>query len=602
MDAPAGTQADAFAPALADPACRPRPLANDAASLVLAVVGLSFLWPCLGSSATMHFRHAMANSASLITTDWHAVIMGILYLIAIVLCLGARRSLNRLLASPRLGPVALGLGIGGIVGHVLLVGSPLMGSSTPLVTAVVLLGFVLSIAFIVGHILAWGTLLARMPIGRAIFVIGASNALSYALQLGIDVAFGTGLLAYLVICPIPSGLALFVLSRRTGASEMGEDGSAESARSGSPADSAGLGLRGLPWKLIVPIVVLIYLEQILTSLLFQRYTDWPRDNLTITLAVGCAIWLVASAYLWRAGGLGTAKRARGRGAQREAKEASLPDVASAPCRADAPASGANGPEGTDTPSRTGTSDAALATLFAGLAVIYMAALLVTIVLPALTGPFTERLLVAAGSSLRVLLWITIACAVDAGRTRPLPGYLVYVLFVLAIPVSRLASLAFSRTSPEVIAALVAPGTIVPIVGVVLFLMAATFVVLNARDTRRRLNAGQGVIGASGAGGTGPGGNGGFGDAAGPGGTAGADGAAGGRDGQGARLAQVAQEAGLSARETEVLGLICLGYSARHAGQKMGISESTVVSHVTHIYRKLGVSSKQELIALVNEDR
>ena len=63
---------------------------------------------------------------------------------------------------------------------------------------------------------------------------------------------------------------------------------------------------------------------------------------------------------------------------------------------------------------------------------------------------------------------------------------------------------------------------------------------------------------------------------------------------------LAAEAGLSPRETDVLELVCHGFTAKRAGEKLGISESTVVSHMTHIYRKLGVSSKQELVALVEE--
>ena len=64
-------------------------------------------------------------------------------------------------------------------------------------------------------------------------------------------------------------------------------------------------------------------------------------------------------------------------------------------------------------------------------------------------------------------------------------------------------------------------------------------------------------------------------------------------------AELARVASLTPRETEVLGLMCDGYSARHAAERLGISESTVVSHVSHIYRKAGVSSRQQLVALVD---
>ena len=52
---------------------------------------------------------------------------------------------------------------------------------------------------------------------------------------------------------------------------------------------------------------------------------------------------------------------------------------------------------------------------------------------------------------------------------------------------------------------------------------------------------------------------------------------------------------LSQREAEVLSLIVRGRSVPHISQRLLISRSTVKTHVTHIYTKLGVSDRQEMI-------
>jgi DNA-binding CsgD family transcriptional regulator len=116
-----------------------------------------------------------------------------------------------------------------------------------------------------------------------------------------------------------------------------------------------------------------------------------------------------------------------------------------------------------------------------------------------------------------------------------------------------------------------PEYVIPAAGVMLFAVAAVFVGLNMYETSRLLSAAN-----SGA----------------------AEDAPVAQPTDAERRGELARERGLSARETEVLELICRGYSARRIGERLSISESTVVSHTTHIYRKFGVSSKQALIELV----
>lgn len=55
---------------------------------------------------------------------------------------------------------------------------------------------------------------------------------------------------------------------------------------------------------------------------------------------------------------------------------------------------------------------------------------------------------------------------------------------------------------------------------------------------------------------------------------------------------------LTGREIEVMQLICKGRSKNYIAENLGISENTVRSHSQHIYQKLGIHSKQELLDMV----
>lgn len=62
-------------------------------------------------------------------------------------------------------------------------------------------------------------------------------------------------------------------------------------------------------------------------------------------------------------------------------------------------------------------------------------------------------------------------------------------------------------------------------------------------------------------------------------------------------AAVAVEAGsLTAREGEVLELLARGFTYELIGSGLGISTSTVQSHIRSIYRKLNVATKAEATA------
>ena len=65
-------------------------------------------------------------------------------------------------------------------------------------------------------------------------------------------------------------------------------------------------------------------------------------------------------------------------------------------------------------------------------------------------------------------------------------------------------------------------------------------------------------------------------------------------------ALIAAERNLSPREAEVLVLLAVGRSRTFIMEQFVISDATVKSHTNHIYQKLGIHSKQELITLVRE--
>lgn len=66
-----------------------------------------------------------------------------------------------------------------------------------------------------------------------------------------------------------------------------------------------------------------------------------------------------------------------------------------------------------------------------------------------------------------------------------------------------------------------------------------------------------------------------------------------------RCERLAQTGGLSKRETETMVYLCEGMSVKDVAETMCIAESTVKTHVKHIYEKLDVHSRRDLSQLVD---
>jgi len=61
-----------------------------------------------------------------------------------------------------------------------------------------------------------------------------------------------------------------------------------------------------------------------------------------------------------------------------------------------------------------------------------------------------------------------------------------------------------------------------------------------------------------------------------------------------------REAGLTAREAEVLEQLSAGATTKQAAAALGLSPRTVEKHIEHIYRKLGVSNRAQALARLAE--
>lgn len=62
---------------------------------------------------------------------------------------------------------------------------------------------------------------------------------------------------------------------------------------------------------------------------------------------------------------------------------------------------------------------------------------------------------------------------------------------------------------------------------------------------------------------------------------------------------ISEAYGLTNREEEVVILLAAGYNRKYICEKLVISEGTARTHIKHIYRKLGIHSKEELLELIH---
>lgn len=66
-----------------------------------------------------------------------------------------------------------------------------------------------------------------------------------------------------------------------------------------------------------------------------------------------------------------------------------------------------------------------------------------------------------------------------------------------------------------------------------------------------------------------------------------------------RCDELAEKYGLSAREREVFLYLARGYGQVYIAKELYVSENTIRTHVRHIYAKLGINSREELLQLID---
>jgi DNA-binding NarL/FixJ family response regulator len=64
------------------------------------------------------------------------------------------------------------------------------------------------------------------------------------------------------------------------------------------------------------------------------------------------------------------------------------------------------------------------------------------------------------------------------------------------------------------------------------------------------------------------------------------------------VARQIEPARLSPREKQILGLVVMGYMNAQIGERLFVAESTVKSHLSSAFTKLGVSSRNEAVELI----
>ena len=60
--------------------------------------------------------------------------------------------------------------------------------------------------------------------------------------------------------------------------------------------------------------------------------------------------------------------------------------------------------------------------------------------------------------------------------------------------------------------------------------------------------------------------------------------------------------GLTPRELDIVRMVVGGFTNKQIGEKLAIGENTVKSHLTHIFNKVGASSRIELALFAEHHR
>ena len=63
--------------------------------------------------------------------------------------------------------------------------------------------------------------------------------------------------------------------------------------------------------------------------------------------------------------------------------------------------------------------------------------------------------------------------------------------------------------------------------------------------------------------------------------------------------RIALEHGLTPREREVMGLLAEGYTRAYIRETLDVSDGTARAHIAHVYAKLGIHHKDDLLGYID---
>lgn len=218
-------------------------------------------------------------------------------------------------------------------------------------------------------------------------------------------------------------------------------------------------------------------------------------------------------------------------------------------------------------ARKGTSPSSFVTALALLALAYMAALLVVVLGDQSQGITLagKRILVAAEHCVEILLAIVLACEASRRNISPALLFALYGAAVLAVPQFITLDIMYQSGVLESLASM---SLITPLASIGAFAIAAACIVmLMSFSTRTATEATEK------------------------------------NDDWQQRLCREALAGhDVTPREFDVVLFTYRGFTAKRIAKELLVSESTVKAHLSHAYRKLGIHTKQELIALIDQYR
>ena len=210
--------------------------------------------------------------------------------------------------------------------------------------------------------------------------------------------------------------------------------------------------------------------------------------------------------------------------------------------------------------------------FSLLAAVYLAVLSVMVLQEGGGSSIARRVLIADEHGVELLVWVALARVVRIRASSPVGGGAFYLTTVVALPWA-LSFDAFYLTGLNT--AIDFEALAVPILVVASFTTALASMAFLTLQLLRS----PGAIEQSAAAGSMP-----------------------GADWEHTLVERALARHGLTPRELEVATYVYRGYSAKNTADLLSVSEPTVKSYTSKIYRRLGIHSKQELIALVDDYR